>query len=115
MCRIQSVVPNGGTFEGVTLLSPPTIERIFEEQADGIDVVLGAHLRFGIGYGLPVLDTLPYLPDRKICFWGGWGGSMVINDVDRHICFTYMMNQMAPGIIGGPTAEALITALYAMV
>jgi len=115
VCRIQSVVPNGGTFDGVTLLSPPTIERIFEEQADGIDLVLGAHLRFGIGYGLPVLDTIPYLPDRKICFWGGWGGSMVINDVDRHICFTYMMNQMAPGIIGGPTAEALITALYATV
>ena len=29
--------------------------------------------------------------------------------------FTYMMNQMAPGIIGGPTAEALLTALYAAV
>jgi len=115
VCRIQSVVPNGGTFDGVTLLSPPTIERIFEVQADGIDLVLGAHLRFGIGYGLPVLDTLPYLPDRRICFWGGWGGSMVINDVDRHICFTYMMNQMAPGIIGGPTAEQLITALYSIV
>ncbi len=53
VARIQSVVANGGTFDGVTLLSPATIERIFEVQSDGVDLVLGMPLRFGIGYGLP--------------------------------------------------------------
>ena len=115
VARIQSVVTNGGTFDGVTLLSPATIERIFEVQADGVDLVLGAPIRFGIGYGLPEPQTMPYLPNEHICFWGGWGGSVAINDVGRSITFTYMMNQMAPGIIGGPTAEALLTALYAAV
>jgi len=113
VARIQSVVTNGGTVDGVTLLSPATIDRIFEVQADGVDLVLGIPLRFGIGYGLPQPETIPYVPDGRVCFWGGWGGSVVINDLDQRMTFAFMMNRMAPGIIGGPTAEALLTATYA--
>jgi CubicO group peptidase (beta-lactamase class C family) len=114
VARIQSVVSNGGTVDGITLLSPATIDRIFEVQADGIDVVLGIPLKFGIGYGLPVAETIPYLPaDDRICFWGGWGGSVIINDLDRRMSFAFMMNRMAEGIIGGATAAALLTETYA--
>ncbi len=116
VARVQAVVANGGTVDGVRLLSPATIARIFEVQADGTDLVLGVPLKFGIGYGLPQPETLPYLPqDKRLCFWGGWGGSMIIIDVDRRLTLAYMMNQMAPGIIGGPTGTALITAAYAAV
>ena len=116
VARIQSVVSNGGTVDGTRLLSPSTIERIFEVQADGIDLVLGIPLRFGIGYGLPVPETIPYVPsDGRICFWGGWGGSVVINDLDRRMTFAFMMNHMAEGIIGGPTAAALLTEAYASI
>jgi CubicO group peptidase (beta-lactamase class C family) len=76
--------------------------------------VLGIPLRFGIGYGLPQPETLPYLPiDPGICFWGGWGGSMIIVDTTRKMTLAYMMNRMSPGIIGSPTSAALITAAYA--
>jgi CubicO group peptidase (beta-lactamase class C family) len=113
VARIQAVVANGGTLDGVTLLSPSTIETIFDVQADGTDLVLGVPLKFGIGYGLPQRDTLPYIPDDgRLCFWGGWGGSMIIVDTDRRMTLAYMMNQMAPGIIGGPTAMELITTAY---
>jgi CubicO group peptidase (beta-lactamase class C family) len=116
VARIQSAVSNGGTVDDVTLLSPPTIDRIFDVQADGIDLVLGIPLRFGIGYGLPVAETIPYVPsDGRICFWGGWGGSVVINDLDRRMTFAFMMNRMAEGIIGGTTAAALLTEAYAAV
>lgn len=115
VARIQSVISNGGSVDGVTLLSPATIERIFEVQADGIDLVLGIPLKFGIGYGLPVAETIPYLPaDDRICFWGGWGGSVVINDLDRRTTFAFMMNRMAEGVIGGATAAALLTEAYAV-
>ncbi len=114
VARIQSVVSNGGTVDGVTLLSPATIDRIFEVQADGVDLVLGIPLKFGIGYGLPVAETIPYLPsDDRICFWGGWGGSVIINDLDRRMSFAFMMNRMAEGVIGGTTAAALLTETYA--
>lgn len=116
VARIQSAVSNGGTVDDVTLLSPATIDRIFDVQADGIDLVLGIPLRFGIGYGLPVAETIPYVPsDSRICFWGGWGGSVVINDLDRRMTFAFMMNRMAEGIIGGTTAAALLTEAYAAV
>jgi len=116
VARIQAIVANGGTVDGVQLLSPSTIDTIFEVQADGVDLVLGAPLKFGIGYGLAQPDTLPYLPQTgRLCFWGGWGGSMIIIDVDRRMTIAYMMNQMAPGIIGGPTATELITATYSAI
>lgn len=116
VARIQSVVSNGGTVDGVSLLSPATIDRIFEVQSDGIDLVLGIPLKFGIGYGLPVQETIPYLPaDARICFWGGWGGSVVINDLDRRMTFAFMMNRMATGIIGGATAASLLTEAYAAI
>ena len=112
VARIQSVVANGGEVDGVRLLSPETIELIFDEQSDGVDLVIGIPLRFGIGYALPQTATLPYIPDGKICFWGGWGGSMVVVDVERRLTIAYMMNKMQAGIIGNTTAGSLITAVY---
>jgi CubicO group peptidase (beta-lactamase class C family) len=112
VARIMSVIPRGGEVDGVRLLRPDTIELIFREQANGIDVVLGAPLRFGVGYGLPQLDTIPYIPDEKICFWGGWGGSVIIMDVGRRATIAYMMNKMGPGIIGSDRAERYVRAIY---
>jgi len=113
VARIQSVVANGGEVDGLRLLGPETIDLIFEQQADGVDVVLGVPMRFGIGYGLPEPTTLPYIPDGRICFWGGWGGSMIVVDLDRRMTFAYMMNTMAGGLVGCPRSAALITAAYA--
>ena len=73
VARALAVIANDGTLDGVDLLSPRTIARIFEVQSDGSDLVLGAPLRFGLGFGLPSEST-PYLPDRRVCYWGGWGG-----------------------------------------
>ena len=33
-------------------------------------------LRFGIGYGLPQPGS-PFRPGGRVCFWGGWGGSVI--------------------------------------
>jgi CubicO group peptidase (beta-lactamase class C family) len=112
VARIQSVVASGGTVDGVKLLSPDTIDRIFDVQADGVDLVLGVPLRIGVGYGLPQRDTLPFIPDGRICFWGGWGGSMIIVDTERRMTFAYMMNRMEAGIVGCPRSAALITTVY---
>jgi CubicO group peptidase (beta-lactamase class C family) len=113
VARIGSVISRGGEVDGVRLLSPETIELIFREQSNGVDQVLGVPLRFGIGYGLPTPETIPYLPDEKICFWGGWGGSMIVMDLGRKLTIAYMMNKMAPGIIGSPRAEQYSRAIYA--
>jgi CubicO group peptidase (beta-lactamase class C family) len=112
VARILSVISLGGEANGVRLLSQKTIDLIFDEQANGVDLVLDVPLRFGIGYALPQLDTVPYIPDRRICFWGGWGGSLIVMDLERRMTVAYMMNKMAPGIIGSPRGETYLRAVY---
>jgi CubicO group peptidase (beta-lactamase class C family) len=112
VARIMSAVSRGGEVGGVRLLRPETIGLIFREQLNGTDLVLGVPLRWGIGYGLPRPDLLPWLPDERICFWGGWGGSMIIMDTGRRMTISYMMNKMASGIIGSDRSATYGQAIY---
>lgn len=112
VARMLSAIARGGEVDGVRLLSPATIDLIFDEQAHGVDLVLGVPLRWGIGYGLPQRETLPYIPDERICFWGGWGGSMIIMDLGRRLTISYMMNRMAPGIIGSDRSAGYVREIY---
>jgi CubicO group peptidase (beta-lactamase class C family) len=114
VARLQSAMTCGGEVDGVRLLSPKTIDRIFDVQSNGIDLVLGIPLRMGVGYGLlPTPQVLPFLPEGRICAWGGWGGSLALNDVDRRMTVAYVMNKMASGMFG-PVA-ALVERLYEIV
>lgn len=113
VARLQSLLSCGGELDGRRWLAPATIERVFECRIDGIDLVLGAPLRLGLGWGLPQPRLLPFIPAGRVAFWGGWGGSIVVADADRRICIAYVMNKMAPGIIGGPNAARLVAAAYA--
>jgi len=111
VARAQAVVANGGEVDGVRLLSPETIDLIFEEQSNGPDLVIGEPLRFGTGYALPC-EAASHLPDGQICWWGGWGGSAIIVDLDRRMTFAYVMNRMAAGVLGDPRGQGLIRATY---
>ncbi len=116
VARIMSALALGGTVGGtgggVRLLSPETIEHIFREQAHGIDLFLGVPMRFGIGYGLPEPVGVPFVPEGRICFWGGWGGSVIIMDLDRRTTISYMMNKMQPGLVGSDVSAGYLTAIY---
>ena len=112
IARVQSVVSNGGEVDGVRLLSGETIRRIFREYSNGPDLVLGTHLRFGLGYCLESAD-IPYVPSQGVAFWGGWGGSLVVNDVNHKSTIAYVMNKMNPGTLGNPSSKAIVEAAYA--
>jgi CubicO group peptidase (beta-lactamase class C family) len=112
VARILSAVSRGGEVDGVRLLGRKTIDLIFDEQANGVDLVLGIPLRWGMGFALPQLDSVPWIPDEEICFWGGWGGSMIIMDVGRRMTISYVMNRMAPGIIGSDRSARYTQAIY---
>lgn len=112
VARVLSVIARGGALGDLRLLSPKTIESIFREQADGVDLVLGIPIRWGIGFALPHPQTLPYIPPGRRCFWGGWGGSLAVVDVELKMTFTYVMNRMAGGIIGSDRSEAYVRACY---
>lgn len=112
IARVQSIISNGGELSGRKFLSQKTIDLIFDPQADGVDLAIMMPLRFGIGYGLPT-PSLPHVPDGRVCWWGGLGGAMVVNDLDRRITFAYAMNRMAVGLISSDRADALMDATFA--
>jgi CubicO group peptidase (beta-lactamase class C family) len=113
IARAQSVVSHGGEVDGVRLLSPATIDRIFEVQADGTDLVLGVPLRWGIGYALPQPVSAPAVPDGRVCWWTGWGGAIVVNDLDRRLTVAYAMNKMVNHYTASPRTDAYLRTAFA--
>ncbi len=113
VATILSALSLGGTVDGVRLLGRDAVELAFDEQSSGVDLALGVPLRFGIGFALPQLETVPYIPDEKICFWGGWGGSLIVMHPESRMTFSYMMNRMGEGIIGSDRARHYLQATYA--
>ncbi|XVQ15755.1 serine hydrolase domain-containing protein [Spirillospora sp. CA-255316] len=81
---VQSVLACGGAARGVRLLSPGGCERVFDEQFRGEDRILGVPIRWGMGYRL----------ENRTCSWGGWGGSLVLVDLDHRMTVSYVMNQV---------------------
>lgn len=119
LARIMSAVALGGEVDGVRLLSPQTIALIFQQQARGVDLVLGRHVQFGIGYGICTagdssVNVRGILPKGRICYWSGWGGSFVAADTERRLTFSYTMNKMhiKHGTLGNANTADYAKALY---
>ena len=85
VAAVQSVLACAGTVRGTRLMSPAGCDMARSEQFRGVDKIIGAPMRWGIGYGIF---------DRDVVGWGGWGGSMVMVDLDARMVVSYVMNQM---------------------
>jgi CubicO group peptidase (beta-lactamase class C family) len=102
VAAVQSVVACGGSVRGVRLLSTALCERAREEQYRGIDQILGSSARYGMGYRIfePAVG------------WGGWGGSIVMIDLDARMTVAYTMNQMLQGRSGDYRGLGIVLAAY---
>jgi len=109
--RAQTPMANGGSAFGKQIMSEEITRRIFEEQTRGTDLVLGIPLCLGMGYGLNS-DLVPLSPNKNTCYWGGYGGSIVLVDQDAKVCFSYVMNRMESGLTGDERGLSLVMALY---
>ena len=107
VAAIQSIVACGGEARGTRLLSDAGLAAIFQEQSNGRDLVLNVPLRFGMGFGL-ASETMPMGP--RSCAWGGYGGSLVFNDLDARVTVAYVMNRMEAGFIGDPRGASVVMA-----
>jgi len=111
VAAVQAVLAGGGEVGGVRLLSAKGCQAVLEQQSYGPDLVLGVPLRFGMGYGLPSPE-LPLAPNPRTCFWGGWGGSLVVVDMDARLTVAFVMNRMGEGTLGDDRAMGIVTAAY---
>lgn len=107
VAAVHSVLACGGEARGVRLLSRAGCETIFEEQSNGPDLVLGVPIRFGMGFGLSG-EMMPAGP--RTYFWGGWGGSLVVADLDSRLTVAYVMNRMESGLVGDMRGASLVLA-----
>jgi CubicO group peptidase (beta-lactamase class C family) len=97
VAAIQSVMSNGGEARGVRLLSRATCERALKIEAEAVDRVMEVPLRFGLGYSLvtPAFTGIygPHFEGRRLAFWGGAGGSFILNDLDARMTVAFVMNR----------------------
>ncbi|CCF35844.1 beta-lactamase [Colletotrichum higginsianum] len=111
--RILSAISLGGCVDGKRLLSRETLDLVFEEQSNGVDLVVGAPLRFGVGFALTGAEgPTAYLPKGRVCFWAGLGGSLAVMDLDRKLTITYAMNKMSMAGLGNAAARSYVKAIY---
>ena len=114
IARAQALLSHGGRYDGVELLSPALVERVLEVQSDGVDLMLMVPTRFGIGFGLQ-MPPAPAIPEGRVCWWTGYGGAIVVNDLDTRTTIAYAPNRLADHMVSSPRTDGYVrTALAAV-
>ncbi|MEE3328264.1 MAG: serine hydrolase domain-containing protein [Myxococcota bacterium] len=111
VARIHSALACGGQVGGVTLMSEAGVLRALEEQTRGEDLVFGVPMVFGMGFGLND-PCFPVSPNERAFFWGGWGGSVAIIDLDARVSIAYVMNKMQADLMGDTRGAEIAAAVY---
>jgi len=109
--RVHSALACGGEVDGVRLLSQEGVERALVEQAHNVDLVLAVKMRMGTGFGL-MNEEIPLSPNPRAFFWGGYGGSLALIDLDSRMTVTYVMNKMGSSLAGDLRGALLVFAAY---
>ena len=110
VAEIHVLLANGGMAKGKRILSEAGCRKALEPQIEGQDLILGIPVRYGMGFGLPG-EMIP-LPNPNTIFWGGYGGSLVIIDMDARTTFAYAMNRMVGTTTGDMRAFTLAMAMW---
>jgi len=108
--RVGSLLACSGELDGLRLLSKSTVDLALEEQFNGIDLVMGIPMRWGLGFGLAG-ELLNYSGSRSF-YWSGLGGSWLEMDPDNRMCFSYVMNKLVLDPEGDQRILSLRDALF---
>ena len=107
---VHVILANGGVANGVRILSEAGCRKALEVQIEGTDLIFGRESRFGMGFGLP--SPMIPLPNPNSIFWGGYGGSLAVIDMDARTSFGYAMNKMAGTTTGDMRAFGLLMGVW---
>ena len=110
VAEIHTILANGGIAKGRRFLSEAGCRKALELQVEGTDLILGIPVRYGMGFGLP--GGMVPLPNPNSLFWGGYGGSLIIIDMDARTTFSYVMNRMEGTTTGDMRAFGLAVAMW---
>jgi len=110
VAEIHTILANGGVAKGKRFMSEAGCRKALELQVEGTDLVLAQNVRFGMGFGLQG-SMLP-LPNASSMFWGGYGGSLAIIDMEARTTMSFVMNRMLGTTTGDMRAFGLAMATW---
>ena len=110
IAQVHAILANGGVAQGKRFMSEAGCRKALELQIEGDDLMLGRGARYGMGFGLS--GGIVPLPGPNMIFWGGYGGSLVIIDMDQRTSFGYAMNRMQGTTTGDMRALGLAMAMW---
>jgi CubicO group peptidase (beta-lactamase class C family) len=106
----QAVLANGGAF-GKRVMSEAGRERVLRAQSDGVDLVLGMPVQWGLGYAVRTPGSgFDFGP--RVAYWAGNGGSNSFVDLDARMSFGYVPNRWIRGPYETRRAHLLLQAVY---
>jgi CubicO group peptidase (beta-lactamase class C family) len=110
IAQIHAILANDGVAQGKRFMSVAGVRKALKLQVEGTDLVMGVPARFGLGFGLAG-GLLP-LPNPNAMFWGGYGGSLAIIDMDAKMSIGYAMNRMLGTTTGDMRGIGLAFAMW---
>lgn len=110
IAEIHALLANGGVAKGKRILSEAGCRRALAVQVEGVDLIFNVPARYGLGFGLP--GAMIALPSANSMFWGGYGGSLIIIDMDARATYAYAMNKMGMTTIGDARAQGMAKAMW---
>jgi CubicO group peptidase (beta-lactamase class C family) len=110
VAEIHAILANGGVAKGKRFMSEAGCRKALEVQIENVDLILGGPAKFGMGFG--IAGTTVPAPNPNTIFWGGYGGSLILIDMDAHTTQSYVMNKMGSGTVGDARGFGIIMAMW---
>ena len=111
VARLCAALAEGGSLDGVRILSPQVLAQMTTMATDADDLLLGFNPQWGMGVIHNLIGV--YGPNPRTFGHSGWGGSFGCADPDARVAIGYVMNHMGPELVGDPRGKGLADALYA--
>lgn len=110
VAEIHAILANGGVAKGRRFLSEAGCRKALELQIEGQDLILASPARYGMGFGLAG-GVMPF-PNPNSIYWGGYGGSLILINMDARTTFGYVMNKMQGTTQGDMRGLGLAMAMW---
>ena len=109
LAKIYAALANGGSLDGIDLLSPATIEAMRVVRSRRDDLMLGPRLWAA---GMVLNRGASYGPNPNAYGHSGWGGSFGCADPDAGVGIGYVLNRMGSKVADDPRALQICPAVF---
>ena len=117
LASVYGALANGGSIDGVRLVSSEAIDCMREPQPEGVDLFIGLALggvafQWNLGFMPNIMNTI-YGPNPRAFGHTGHGGSVAMCDPEARLSVAYVMNRMQVATEGRPPDTRSVSLIHA--